>query len=100
MIRVFKELPGGLYYPVTSIREASTLLVNTVDDNKSKYTNLDYSRAILAQKTQLMIGRPSTCSFISIFKKNLLPNCPVRRRNIAIAEDIFGPGLGFLRRKP
>jgi hypothetical protein len=46
-----------------------------------------------------MIGRPSTRSFISIVKKNLLPNCPVTRRDIAMAEDIFGPGLRSLKGK-
>jgi hypothetical protein len=98
-IRVFKESPRGLYYSDTSIREASTLLVNTVDHNKFKYTKRDYSRAVLARKTQKMIGRPSTRSFISIVEKNLLPNCPVTRRDIAMAEDIFGPDLGSLKGK-
>jgi hypothetical protein len=97
--RVFKESPRGLYYSDTSIREASTLSVNTVDDNKSKYTNRHYSRAVLAQKNQKMIARPSTRSSISILEKNLLPNCPVTRRDIAMAEDIFGPDLGSLKGK-
>jgi hypothetical protein len=47
-IHIFKESPRGLYYSDTSIREAGTLLVNTVDHNKSKYTKRDYSRAVLA----------------------------------------------------
>jgi hypothetical protein len=98
-IHIFKESPCGLYYSDASIRETGTLLVNTVDHNKSKYTKHDYSRAVLAQKTQKMIGRPSTRSFISIVEKNLLPNCPVTRRNIAMTEDIFGPDLGSLKGK-
>jgi hypothetical protein len=98
-ICIFKESHGGLYYSDTSIREAGTLLVNTVDHNKSKYTKRDYSPAVLARKTQKMIGRPSTRSFISIFKKNIHPNCPVTRPAIAMAEDIFGPDLGSLKGK-
>jgi hypothetical protein len=98
-IWIFKELPCGLYYSDTSIREVGTLLVNTVDHNKSKCTKRDYLRAVQARKTQKMIGRPSTRSFSSIVEKNLLPNYPVTRRDIAMAEDIFGPDLGSLKGK-
>jgi hypothetical protein len=43
-----------------------------------------------------MIGHPSIQSFITIVEKN---KCPVTRQDIAIAEDIFGPGLGSLKGK-
>jgi hypothetical protein len=46
-----------------------------------------------------MIGRPSTSSYIQIVENNLLPNCPVTRRDIAMAEDIFGPDVGSLKGK-
>jgi hypothetical protein len=70
-----------------------------VEGNKSKYTNPDYSRAVLARKTQQMIGRPSTRSNIAIVENNLLPNCPITCRDIAMAKDIFGPELGLLKGK-
>jgi hypothetical protein len=98
-VRVFKESPCGLYYSDTDARKEGTLLINTVDGNESKYTNRDYSRALLARKTQKMIGRPSTSSFMKIVENNLLPNCPVTRRDIAMAEDIFGPDIGSLKGK-
>jgi hypothetical protein len=75
------------------------MLVNTVGENKSKYTNADYLRASLARKLQMTIGRPSTSDFINIVEKNLLPNCPISRRDIMIAEDIFGPDVGSLKGK-
>jgi hypothetical protein len=77
----------------------STTLVNTVDNNKTRYTNRDYSRALLAHKLQNIIGCPSTRSYLNIVANNLLPNCPVTRDGILAAEDIFGPNLGSLKGK-
>jgi hypothetical protein len=47
-IRIFAAAKRGLYCMDTAANSTGTLLVNTVDDNKSKYTNRDYSRAVLA----------------------------------------------------
>jgi hypothetical protein len=56
--RFFKESQHGLYFLETGA--SSTILVNTVADNKTRYTNHNYSRATLARKIQNIIGRPST----------------------------------------
>jgi hypothetical protein len=77
---------------------AVALTINTVDDNKSRYTNHDYSRALLARKIQ-DIGRPSTRSYLHIIGNNLLPNCSVTREDVLAAKDIFGPNLGSLKGK-
>jgi hypothetical protein len=98
-IRVFQESPRGLYYSDTDTHKTRTLFVNTVAGSKSKYTNRDYLPALLARKTQKMIGHPSTHSYIAIVENNLLPNCPVTRRNIMIAEDIFRPNVRSLKGK-
>eukprot|EP00978_Attheya_sp_CCMP212_P009273 scaffold21935_cov53-Attheya_sp.AAC.1 len=74
-------------------------LVNTVKDNSSNYTSRDYSRALLARKIQHIIGRPSTRTFMHIVEKNLLPNCPITRRDIVAAEAILGPDVGSLKGK-
>jgi hypothetical protein len=95
--RCFKQSRRGLYYLEAG---ASTIvLVNTVADNKSKYTNRDYSRATLARKIQNIIGRPSIRTFLQIVDNNLMPNCPITRADIMAAEDIFGPNLGSLKGK-
>jgi hypothetical protein len=78
---------------------AGITLVNTVEKNKSKYTNCDYSRAVLARKLQKVLGRPSTRDYLRIVETNQLPNCPVERDDILAAEDIFGPDLGSLKGK-
>jgi hypothetical protein len=56
--RKFHESQRGLYFLNT--KTAGTALVTTVADKKSKYSNRDYSRALLARKLQNIIGRPST----------------------------------------
>ena len=61
----FWEVTRQLYYFDTAARhEESTMLVTTVDDNKSKFSAYNYSRAKLAQSIQLRIGRPNTRDFI------------------------------------
>jgi hypothetical protein len=107
--RVFKESDRGLYYMDTTEKEddspgmtessGSTVMVNTVADNRTSYTNRAYSRATLARSIQKMIGRPSTKTYINIVENNLLPNCPVTRDDIIAAEKIFGPDVGSLKGK-
>ena len=67
--RNFKESSHGLYYhdtstAVTGVAETGMVLVTTVADNACNYTHADYSRALLARKTQQIIGRPSIQDYI------------------------------------
>ena len=102
--RNFKESNRGLYYHdtstvVTGVSEAGTVLITTVAGNASNYTPADYSRALLARKTQQIIGRPSMRDYIRYVENNLIPNCPVTRRDIVAAEHILGPDVGSLKGK-
>jgi len=36
---------------------------------------------------------------MEIVERNLLPNCPINRKDILAAEDIFGPDLGIIKGK-
>ena len=90
--RNFKESNRGLYYHdtstvVTGVSEAGTVLITTVAGNASNYTPADYSRALLARKTQQIIGRPSMRDYIRYVENNLIPNCPVTRRDIVAASN-------------
>ena len=76
-----------------------TVLVTTVADNANSFSNADYAQAVLAQKIQKIIGRPTTRAFIHFIENNLLPNCPVNRRDVLRAEQIFGPDIGALKGK-
>ena len=93
----FVQSEKGLFY--LDVNTVDTILVNTVADKKSNYTVRDYKQALLARKLQNMIGRPSTRDFLHIVDNNLLPNCPITRKDIRAAEDIFGANLGSLKGK-
>jgi hypothetical protein len=73
--------------------------VNTVAENKGKYTNDDYLKAVHARELQIKIGRPSIKHFIQILTSNQLPNCPITRADIIAAEHIFGLDIGSLKGK-
>ena len=80
--------PKGLYYRDTKDNQEAVILVNMVEDNGTKNSQRDYSKAEQARKYQQIIGRPSTKTFISIVDKNLLLNCPVTRADI-LAKTVF-----------
>jgi hypothetical protein len=102
----FKQSESGLYYyDLVSNKHKGAVMVDTVASKKSRHTNEDYSRAILARQLQIRVGHPSTKDFLWIVARNQLPNCPITRDDILAAEDIFGPDIGSLkgkmtRRKP
>jgi hypothetical protein len=53
-------MASGLYFlDVGGGCSGGTVLVTTVADKKAKYSQRDYSRAVLARKIHNMIGRPS-----------------------------------------
>jgi hypothetical protein len=97
--QVFHKSERGLYFLDTRANVTGTVMINTVADNKNGYTNRAYTRAVLARNIQKMVGRPTTKEFIKIVEMNLLPNCPVTREDILIAEKIFGPDIGSLKGK-
>jgi hypothetical protein len=96
--RTFQQSPMGLYYMRTHDGHGTTL-ISTVDENKSKYSAADYSRAVLARSIQKRIGRPSLKTFLEIVNDRRLRNCPITRDDVIAAEDIFGPDLGSLKGK-
>jgi hypothetical protein len=115
--RTFQQSPRGLYYmdTATETKSETTLtalseydnrfvsngmvLVNTVEENKSNFSQRDYLRAVQARKIMHTIGRPSLQQFLNILDRNHLPNCPVTRRDALNAEAIFGTDVGSLKGK-
>lgn len=100
--RIFRESDRGLYFydaAEGADYNTGTVLVETVAANKSKYTQRDYSHAVLARKLQAIIGRPSLKQFKKILDTGLLPNCPLTSQDAMAAEYIFGKDLGSIKGK-
>ena len=100
----FIESASGLHYLDTSSHDGSqigntTLVVNTVKENRMNYTNNDCLRALRARKLQITMGRPSTATFLDLLKKNGIANCPITPADVEAAEYIFGPDIGSLKGK-
>ncbi len=98
-LRLFKQSRRGLYYLDTADSENHVVLVSTVADKESKYTNRDYSRASLARKTQILVGRPELQDFVRHLESNSIPNCPIDSQDAINAADIFGRDIGSLKGK-
>ena len=97
---IFKKATRRLYYYDTADRnKESTVLIQTVDENKSKFSAYDYSRAKLAQKIQWRIGRPGMAHYIHIIQNKGIPNCLITVQDIKNAELIWGPDLCCLKGK-
>lgn len=93
----FKQSAEGLYYHDTS--KTVVVMVDTVSDNKGRYTNEDYSNAVRDRQLQVKIGRPRTKDFIRIVITNQLPNFLTTKADVLAAEHIFGPDVGSLKGK-
>jgi hypothetical protein len=101
-VRVFQVSANGLYYydvKAAAMDNDAAVLVNTVNQNKTRYTNAEVTKAEFARALQRKLGHVSRAEFIRIVTNNMLPNCPVTKRDIMAAEDIFGPDLGSLKGK-
>jgi hypothetical protein len=105
---VFKESKRGLFYLDASVgtsigeteaKREEAIMVMTVKEKKSKYSEQDVRRAELARKLQHVIGHPLTKQFKKIIAGNYLLNCPIGDDDITTAEDIFGQSIGVLKGK-
>ncbi len=97
--RIFTQSKRGLYYLDTADTPNHVVLVNTVESNKSKYSDRDYARAKIARKTQVLIGRPELKDFVRYIEGQSIPNCPIVRQDAINAEAIFGRDFGSLQGK-
>ena len=84
---VFYQSPRGLYFLDTSQVEGH-LLVSTVENNKSKFSQRDYLQAVKARQIMRIIGYPSLQQYLAILDNKQIPNCPITRRD-AINAEIF-----------
>ena len=97
--RRFDRMECGLYACDVTKTDGILLAITTVDGQKKKYSDLDVRRATAARKLQDTIGYPSVHEFIKMVDNNLISNCAVTRRDIKIAEDIFGMNVNVFKGK-
>ena len=100
----FIQSASGLHYLDTSNQDTNkigdtTLVVNTVKENRMNCTNNDYLRALRARELQISVGQPSTTTLVDLLKRNGIANCPVTPADIEAAEYIFGLDIGSLKGK-
>ena len=100
----FIQSPSGLHYLDTTYPDRSknvhtTLVVNTVAENKKNYTNNDYLCALRARELQITVGHPSTATFVDLLKRNVIANCPITPADVEAAKHIFRPDIGSLKGK-
>jgi len=96
--RSFSPSKKGLYFSDLK-SDVTRTFINTLDNNKTKYTIKEYSDAVHARSLQNIIGQPNTQEFIKYMEQNMIPNWPVTKADITRAEDIFGANIGALQGK-
>ena len=74
------------------------VFITTVEGQKESYSELDCQRAKAARTLQEIMGFPSTRAFIKMIDSNSIKNCPITRRNIKMAHDIYRPNPNMVRR--
>ena len=98
--RLFHQSKNGLYFwNARTFNQEEVVLINTVENNSSRYSHRDYSQAKIAKKQQRKIGRPSYKDYQTIINNKRLKNCSLMVEDVKAAEHIFGPEKGFLTGK-
>ena len=96
----FQQSTSGLYYyEMTQDTKNGFSFLTTVTEKKAAYTQRGIQQAQLARRVQDIIMHPSSRRYMDIVSKNFIRNCPIERRHIQAADDIYGPNVGALRGK-
>ena len=88
----------GLYHHALRDEVDAWVMINTVAERADKYSKRAIQGARTARCFQNIVMRPGRRDMMDIAITHL-KDCPVKRSDIAVAEDIFGPNLGALKGK-
>ena len=75
------------------------MLINTVDENENKLSELDLTQAKRARALQRRIWSLTICDSIHYVNMNMIPNCPVTIQDIKDQEFIWSPDLRCVKDK-
>ena len=96
-VRSFKQCKRGVFYSDMSVGQG-TVILNTVDQNISKYYERNYTRTLLACKLQNKITLPGHIHLVEITEEKVhMLNCPLNRYGVRGSEDIWGGNCGCLK---
>jgi len=73
--------------------------INLADNRREEYTKRECRDAVLARRVQNIIMFPGDRAYDKIVNNNQLANCPMKRCDIAAAEQLFGKNIGSLKGK-
>ena len=71
--QTFRPSKKGLFFSDVKNEVAHTF-INTVENNKTRYSIKAYSDAVRASSLQNIIGRPNTQDYIKYVERNMIPN--------------------------
>jgi hypothetical protein len=87
-----------VYNPIKSFGDSEVvLMMNTVAENKSRYTHKEIKQAEIAHDLYIKLARPALNDFIRIVREGRILNCPITVADIKRWVDIFGVDLGTLK---
>ena len=74
-------------------------LLETVEGNKSFFTDRQIKEAKRARDLYHILGAPSVPSFKSMLRMNVIKNCPVTIKHVDVAAKIYGIDVSTLKGK-
>jgi hypothetical protein len=106
---VFAEHESGLYlwdgstqYNTQSNTSSTVIaytLLQTVAENKKKFTKRQVELADESRKLYHMLGRPGLARFYECLNGNYIINCPITVDDAKRAQEIYGTDVAFLKGK-
>jgi hypothetical protein len=91
---------NGMYcLDIGSNNDPHVMAIQTVEDEQSKFSNIDCTRAEGVQKLQKVLACPSDYDLANAVEHNIICNTPFTRRDVRIAKQIYGPDVAALKGK-
>jgi hypothetical protein len=95
----FMQNKQGLYVWKPTYRTKGLQMIQTVDENKSYYSQRQVQRARKARDLLHTLGCPSIQDLKKIITMNTIQNCPVTIEDINITEQIYGKDIASTKGK-
>ncbi len=102
----FQRTSSGIYVLKIENEKTSDMsstprvtMMNTLDENKSFYTEQQFARAKKARDLYHTTGNPSIKDLKAMLQMNLIRDGPVTTADIDIAEKMFGPDISTAKGK-